>query len=127
MKFRGKFEKQEIEVGLSIELPMDYRGPEEKYTLADIIAHSTPKHIRFEKRTVEFEIYGTSTENKETPERYRCHLLVSNMPDIALPEVEEELRDTYEHYISIDLVSQHPSLPPPSRPVTATVINHVKT
>jgi hypothetical protein len=82
------------------------------------------KAVKLKGRFVRFSTLG---ELVETPERIRCHLLVSKMPDAALHELEEELRETYEHYVSLASTAQLSALPPPSKAVTATVIEHVKT
>jgi hypothetical protein len=121
-----KFEKQKLEVGLSAELPLHYEGPEQKYTLADSLAHATPTHVSFEKSTLEFD-FATTADLVRTPARDRCYRLVSAMPDSALSEVEEELGETYQHYLAIAEAERARHLLPAPREVTALIANHVKT
>lgn len=126
MKLKGRFEKHEIQVGLSAELPLAYQGPEEKYTLADRIARSPLAEFKLSKSVLEFELLGTSDEFERVPDRLRCHLLINRMPDEAIPEVEEELRATYAHYVSLADETSTRSLPPPPKAVAATSVARVK-
>jgi hypothetical protein len=57
--------------------------------------------------------------------RLRCYLLVSKMPNDALHELEEELREIYEHYVFLESTAQLSALPP-SKAVVA-VVEHVTT
>ena len=120
-----KFVKQQLEVGLSAEVPLAYSGPEQKYTLADHLA-TRATHVRFEKSSVEFD-FGTSADLVRTPGRDRCYRLVSAMPDSALEEVEEQLTDAYSHYVALAEADASPRALPAPRKVAATVIQRVST
>lgn len=47
------------------------------------------------------EDYSSDELLVQTPDRMRCYRLVSVMPESALPEVEESLRELQEHYCSL--------------------------
>lgn len=125
-RIKVKFEKQTLQVGLSAEIPLTYRGPEEKYELADWLAPVRPSFVTYEKDTLLFEFQTTSDELPHSPERARCHHLVRILPESALPEVEEELAETYQHYLAIAEAKDQTKLLTAREPVRATVVEIVK-
>ena len=127
MKLKGRFVKEELQVGLSAEVPLKYRDPTEKYALADQLVSSdfTPDW-RYSRGTYEFEFDLTTDELLHTPSRDRCYLLISAMPDAALKEVEEELREIYEHYLTLAAADKQPRCLPEPKKVTATVVRRVE-
>ena len=97
MRISGKYEKQELVVGLSAERSVSgYREPKEKYSMADV------ETVRYTKDILEFEFYDTTDEIPGAPQRLHCYQLISIMPEAALPEVEEELVETYRHYLALE-------------------------
>jgi hypothetical protein len=124
VKVRGRFTKHELQVGLSEELPLDYVGPEQKYALSDLLTRADRLH--YKKDVLDFEMDMTTDELVRTPERVRCYEIISAMPASALPEVEETLRETYDHYVSLAAAAERPALPP-AKTVQATVVERVRT
>ena len=115
--------KDEVQVGLSSALPIASIESEDKLQVADVVERIAASHVKYTKRTLEFELEMTADEVLErSPERIRCHRLISTMPAPALGEVEEELRETYKHYLTLAQVAAERPLLPPPREVTASVI-----
>lgn len=127
MRLKGRFQKHHIQVGLSEEVPMLYSGPEQKYVLSELLSRHAA-HIKYEKSELEFDLLITSDELVRTPERVRCYSLISSMPEAALPEVEETLRETREHYLALAAAIENrtKALPAPPKTVQATVLERVR-
>lgn len=120
-EYKARYEKQEISVGLSFDLPISYQGANGKYLVADHVELSVK--MDFRKEVFALEINGTSTEIPHlAPSRLRCYELVALLPASALAEAEEELKELAEHYKSIE---QTKTTPPKNLPfpkiVTAKV------
>ena len=79
----------------------------------------------YEKTTFDFEL-ATSAGTIDAPARLRCLMLVNALPDAALPEVEEELAAIGNHHLALRRPAELARLPA-AKPVTATVIERVKT
>lgn len=77
------------------------------------------------KRSREFELIPTSDESLQTPERIVCYRLISAMPESALSEVKEALKETLQHYLDIEEVRLHLPEPPPDEIVTAKISDHI--
>ncbi len=126
MQLKGTFEKTEVRVGLSDVVPLNYSGPSEKYLLSDLVTDSRGLH--YIKQTLKFELYATSDELLVfTPERSTCYRLVSALPEAALPELQENLLELHDHYLSIASAKQHVQLLPPPQTVTPVITGTVKT
>jgi hypothetical protein len=133
MKVRGRFQKQELSVGLSNLLPLAYRGPEEKYAKADMLTIGNAAHhpwrgtkITYETTTIDFEFVAFEVP-AHAEGRFRCIQLVSELPEAALSEAEEELVAIRDHYFALQSSEHQPAQLPSSRPVTAKVVDHLKT
>ncbi|MFH0899104.1 MAG: hypothetical protein V2A73_00600 [Pseudomonadota bacterium] len=126
---KGKYEKEELHIGLSSELPNSDQS--EAYSVEDLIARSSLTYVKHVKQTFQIEMVTTAaTEDLPlvwSPERIRCYRLVSAMPEPALPEVEEELQETFQHYIALAAAAQAPKLLPAKREVKASVTERVRT
>lgn len=125
MKLKGRFEQNEIYVGLSGEFPFEVKLADVPTTMVEALGWPAPTHVKFVRKSLDFEL--TSDELVRTPERMRCYQLVSVMPEDALPEVEEGLRETYQHYHALAEAGRRARLIPESKVVKATVLSHVKT
>lgn len=127
MKLKGSFEKEEIRVGLSAGLPLDYDGSEQKYAITDLIASSNPSHFTYTKDVIRWEMEITSDSLFRSADRGYCYHLISIMPDSALEEVTQELSETLQHYISIEETNRQPKYLPATKEVSGVVVDRLKT
>lgn len=127
LKLKGRFEKEEIRVGLSAGLPLAYDGAEEKYAIVDLIASSHPSHFTYTKDVIRWEMEITSDSPFRSADRGYCYHLISIMPDDALEEVTQELSETLQHYISIEEINRQPKYLPTTKEVSGIVVDRLKT
>jgi hypothetical protein len=125
MKVKASFIKEELSVGLSAAVPLTYRGPEQKYALADEL---TSAHISYQKTQGTLELDITTADFwGEEPRRALCHVLVEQLPDSALDEAAEELSELRSHYLEI-AAAESAALPPAALlPVAGLVDKEVTT
>lgn len=134
MKITAKFKKDALSIGLSSIKPDNDESEEVQQEHKSFESNSISM-IHY-KESFELELEGTTDEitflrrknPKMSSQRFRCHILIDELPEKALVEAEEELLQLNEHYTSIAQTEQKCKLLPNTEiPMTANVIRHITT
>ena len=84
------------------------------------------RQIFYRELTFDLEI-ETTDEMSQPTTRGRCYLLIHKMPQVALGEIEENLREALLHYIDLEKIERTRLIPAPKKKVSARVSQYTKT